>query len=175
MKRGPALLAVLLWIPVAVTAQTGATAQVERGRQLFLKSSKGVACATCHSLEGAGTAVGPDLTRLASVIGPRVLVTTIQMTMTAYVQEVRTTDGRTFPGIQKQKDGETVQIYDLSRSPATLLKMRSSEIVSMKPNTAWTHPPTSAGYSDGELADVVAYLKYVSTGVLKEVTAGELR
>jgi len=35
-------------------------AQIERGRQWFLHSSKGLACATCHSLEGNGNAIGPD-------------------------------------------------------------------------------------------------------------------
>jgi len=36
-------------------------------------------------------------------------------------------------------------------------------------------PPASAGYTDAELADIIAYLKFASTGVVKEVTVGELR
>jgi putative heme-binding domain-containing protein len=149
-------------------------AQTERGRQWFLNSSKGLACATCHSLEGSGNAVGPDLTRLASVIGPRGLVMTIRMTMTAYVQQVQLRDGRTFPGIQKAKDGDVLEIFDLSATPAVLLKLKSSDVSSMKANTTWSHPPTSAGYTPEELADIISYLKFVATGVAQEVTAKDL-
>jgi mono/diheme cytochrome c family protein len=45
-------------------AAAGPKEQIDRGRELFLHSEKGTACATCHVLEGQGTAVGPDLTRL---------------------------------------------------------------------------------------------------------------
>jgi len=173
MKR--VLLCVFLMSPIALIAQTGSNAQVDRGRDWFLHSSKGLACATCHSLEGKGTAVGPDLTRLAGVIGPRGLVMTIQMSMTAYVQHIELKNGRSFPGIQKEKDGDLLTIYDLSKTPAVEMKIKSSDVASMKANTKWTHPPASAGYTDAELADIIAYLKFASTGVVKEVTVGELR
>ena len=42
--------------------------QVERGRELFLNSPKGIPCATCHTMAGLGNAVGPDLKPLASVV-----------------------------------------------------------------------------------------------------------
>jgi len=118
--------------------------------------------------------VGPDLTRLASVVGPRGLVMTINMSMTAYVQEVELRNGRRFPGIQKEKNGDTLTIYDLSKTPAALLKVNSNEVASMKPNTKWTHPPASAGYTQQELADIIAYLKYASTGIVKDVSVSEL-
>ncbi len=123
-------------------------AQVERGRDWFLHSSKVLACATCHALEGKGTAAGPDLTRLASVIGPRGLLMTIQMSMTAYVQQFELTNGRRFPGIQKEKNGELLTIFDLSRTPPAELKLKQDDVASMKANTVWRHPPASADYSD---------------------------
>ena len=170
-----ALLCIFLAGPVALVAQNVSNAQIDRGRDWFLHSSKGVACATCHSLEGKGDAVGPDLTRLAGVVGPRGLVMTIQMSMTAYVQHIELKNGRNFPGIQKEKDGDILTIYDLSKTPAVEMKIKSGEVASMKANTKWTHPPASAGYTDSELADIIAYLKFASTGVVKEVTVGELR
>jgi mono/diheme cytochrome c family protein len=150
------------------------TAQTQRGRELFLHSPKGLACATCHSLDGNGNSIGPDLTRLGSVVGPKGLVMTIQMTMTAYVQEIQLQNGRAFPGIQKGKEGDLFEIYDLSKTPAILLKLKASDVASMKPNTKWSHPPTSAGYTPNELADIIAYLKFVSTGVAKEVKVTDL-
>jgi len=172
MKR--ALLCMSLIGAVTLIAEDAPNAQIQRGRDWFLHSSKGLACATCHSLEGQGTAVGPDLTRLAGVIGPRGLVMTIQMSMTAYVQQIELKNGRSFPGIRKEKNGDTLTIFDLSRTPAVELKVKSDDVASMKPNTKWTHPPASAGYTDPELADIIAYLKFAATGVVKEVGVSEL-
>jgi len=171
MKRS--LLCISLLCASRMLAGDAPSTQIQRGRELFLNSPKGLACATCHSLEGHGNSIGPDLTRLASVVGPRGLVMTIRMSMTAYVQEV-SANGRTFPGIQKQKDGDILQIYDLSKVPAVLLELKSGDVSSMKPNTKWTHPPTSAGYTDEELADLIAYLKYAATGVAGEVAVKDL-
>lgn len=149
------------------------TAQAQRGRDLFTNSPKGTPCGTCHFMDGAGTAVGPDLTKLASVVGPRGLVMTIQMSMTAYVQDVRTPTGN-FPGIQKEKNGETLQIWDLSKIPPVLRTLQSNEINSMKQNERWKHPPTAAGYSSQELADIIAFLKWASNGSQKEITPADV-
>lgn len=163
----------LIWLPVAAYGQ-GATAQVERGRQLFQQSPKGLACATCHSMEGHGNAIGPDLKTLASVVGPRGLIMTIQMSMTAYVREYSNPNGTTFPGIQKSKANGVVEVWDLSKVPGVLRTLKESEISSVKPNSKWKHPPSSADYSQQELADIAGYLKFASTGVAKEVGVGEL-
>lgn len=174
MKQTPLFVLFLCGSALTLMGADAPTAQTQRGRELFLHSPKGLACATCHSLEGNGNSIGPDLTRLASVVGPKGLVMTIQMTMTAYVQEIWLQNGHVFPGIQKSKEGEIVEIYDLSKTPAVLLKLKASDVASMKPNTKWSHPPTSAGYSQDELADIIAYLKFVATGVAREVKTSEL-
>lgn len=152
-----------------------ATAQVERGRQLFSRVNRGAACTTCHSMEGAGNAVGPDLKKLASVVGPRGLATTIQMTMTCYVQEVKLTNGHTFPGMEKSKANGVVEMWDLTKMPATLVTLKQNEIESQKTNTTWGHPPAKAGFKPQELADLIAYLKAVSTGTAKIVGTDELQ
>ena len=149
------------------------TPQAERGRELFLKSPKGTACQTCHSLVGLGTAVGPDLSKLASVIGPRGLVTAIQMTVTAYVQNVKVSGG-TFPGIQKQKQGDEIEIWDLGQTPPALRKLTSKQIVSMTQNRNWKHPPASAGYTSQELADLIGFLKWAATGSQKEIKVADI-
>lgn len=148
--------------------------QVDRGHDYFLKSPKGLACATCHSIDGEGTATGPNLKRLASVVGPRGLMKTIEMTRTVYVQEIETKDGRTFPGIQKDIKGDVIQIWDLSMTPPVLCALRTGDIVSMKENTTWRHPPALAGYTPQELADIIGFLKYAATGEQHEITPGDL-
>ena len=160
MQNFPSLILGALILPLFVHGQSNRpplTPQAQRGQALFQKSPKGVACGTCHTLGGIGTAVGPDLSKLASAATPRGLVMAIEMTMTAYVQQVKTAKSE-FPGIQKQKVGDTA----------------SADIRSMRGNEKWAHPPTAAQYNAQELADIIGFLKFASTGLQKEVTPAEL-
>jgi len=175
MNSSPLLILGALILPLLAFGQSSPplTPQAQRGQALFQKSPKGVACGTCHTLGGIGTAVGPDLTRLSSAASPRGLVMAIEMTMTAYVQHVKTAKGE-FPGIQKQKMGDTFEIWDLSKLPPVLRTFSSSEIFSMRGNEKWVHPPAAAHYNRQEMADIVGFLKFASNGGQKEVTAAEL-
>ena len=150
-------------------AQDKRPAQVQRGQELFEKSPKGIACATCHKVKGIGTAVAPDLLTLAGVVGSHGLVKTIQMASTEYVQDVKTADGKNFPGIQKQKQGEELQIWDLGQTPPVLRILASKDVTSMVRETKWKHPPTSAGYTSQELADIIGFLKYSANGAKTEI------
>jgi mono/diheme cytochrome c family protein len=150
-----------------------ATAQSLRGRELFLKSPKGTACATCHTMDGVGTSVGPDLTRLASVATPHSMVATIKMTMTNEVQLVKTADGK-FPGILKQKQGDDIEIWDLSKMPPVLQKLAAKQVVSMERDVVWRHPPALADYNAQELADIIGFLRWASTGSQKEIKAADV-
>lgn len=173
MQRACLLLfASALTIHVAVSQSL--PPQVVRGKELFLKSPKGVACATCHVLEGAGTAIGPDIKQIASVVGSHGIVKTIQMQATAYVQQVKTASGESFAGIQKQKQGDELQIWDLSKNPPELRKFASKDVTSMTGDHKWKHPPATAGYTSKEVADLIGYLKFVATGSRKELTVEDV-
>jgi mono/diheme cytochrome c family protein len=150
-----------------------APAQAQRGRELFVKSPKGTACATCHFLDGVGTAVGPDLSKFASVATPHSLVATIKMTMTNEVQLVKTADGK-FPGILKEKQGDDFEFWDLSKIPPVLQKLTAKQITSMDRDTVWKHPPALADYNAQELADIIGFLRWASTGSQKEIKASEV-
>ena len=147
--------------------------QVERGRELFLNSPKGRPCATCHAMAGLGNAVGPDLKPLASVVPPRGMVMAIKMDLTQNVQDVKTAAG-TFPGILKQKEGDEVQVWDLSKMPPELRKMPVKDVLSMVRTEKWGHPPTSAEYTSQELADIIGFLKWAANGSAKEVKVDDI-
>src|SRR5271167_3184331 len=115
------------WLLTAAEDKRPATPQAQRGRELFLKSPKGVACATCHTMDGIGTAIGPDLSRMASIATAHSMVATIKMTMTNEVQLVKTAGGKV-PGILKSKQGDSVEIWDLGKIPPVLHKLSSQEI-----------------------------------------------
>ena len=163
----------LLSLSVATAAEP-LTPQVTRGRELFLHSPKGTACGTCHSMGGLGTAVGPNLTTLASSVGPRGLVMTFKMTVYAYAKDYKLAGGGTFPGIEKQKVGDAIEIWDLGQKPPELRKMASKDIVSVKQTQLWKHPPAGAGYTSQEFADVVGFLKWAATGSVKEIKPSDV-
>ena len=175
MQHSPLLLLSALILPLVAPGQTRPllTPQAQRGQALFQKSPQGVACGTCHTLGALGTAIGPDLSKLAAAAPPRALVMAMEITETAYVQQVKTTQGE-FPGIQKQKVGDKLEIWDLGKLPPTLRTFAAADIQNMKPSEKWVHPPAAAHYNNQELADIIGFLKFVATGLQKEVTPGEL-
>jgi hypothetical protein len=95
------------------------------------------------------------------------------MTMTNYVQSFKTEDG-SFPGMLKDKQGDESQIYDLSQTPPVLRKLTSKQIVSIERDQSWKHPPASVSYTSQELADLIGFLRWASTGSEKEVKASEV-
>ena len=146
------------------------TPQIERGKELFTNAKKGVACKTCHHLAGIGTAIAPDLTNMASNGSVHSIVMTMHMTMTEHVYRIKTA-GNSFPGILKQKYADRVEYYDLSSIPPVLRTLYVNQIVSAERDESWKHPPAKANYSQQELADLISYLKFVTTGSKNDIDA----
>jgi len=147
-------------------------AQAARGQAAFLDESVPAHCGGCHALAKQGTAVGPDLSRLAR-LNARAIVMAIRATRTQYVQWVKLKNGKEFPGMPSAKDETTVSYYDMSVTPPELKKLDKSEIASTVDNSTWKHPPESAGYSPQQLADIIAYIKWASYGDTKGVSTAD--
>lgn len=156
-----------------LAADKAMSPQVERGREIFLHSAKGIACATCHQMAGLGTAVAPDLSVLAGAATVHSLVATIRMTMTNTVLLVKTSDG-SFPALLKQKQGDESEFWDLSQTPPVLRKLAAKDIVSSDRDTKWQHPPAKADYTAQELADVITFLRWASLPSAKDVSVSEI-
>jgi mono/diheme cytochrome c family protein len=159
-------LAAFVWTLAA--QQHGIPPQAQRGRELFAKSEKG-ACAACHELGGVGTAVGPDLKTLSSAVGPHGIVMAMHMTLPAYVKEVSLKDGASFPAMEKGAQGDQTELWDLSQTPPALRKIATKDIGASKQSTTWKHPPAMVEYTSQELADLVGFLKWASTGSSKVI------
>jgi putative heme-binding domain-containing protein len=147
-------------------------AQAARGQAAFFDENVAAHCGGCHSLAHKGTAVGPDLTRLAH-LNARAIVMAIRATRTQYVQWIKLKNGKEFPGMPGAKDETTVQYFNLSATPPELKKLDKSEIASAGDNATWKHPPESAGYTAQQLADVIAYIKWASYGDTKGVSPAD--
>ena len=174
-------LAVLLFQAAAGTPQTepaqattfSGPPQAQRGYKLFFESTKGQPCGACHVLAGRGTPAGPDLKAVAR-LPARAFVMAIKSTRTQYVQKVEPKTGDPFPAMKVKEDDKVVELYDLSKTPPELRKIEKAEISSMKDNDSWKHPPSSLEYTNEELADIIAFIKWVGYRHSAGVKASEL-
>jgi len=124
----------------AVAADATLPAQAARGQAFFFDETAARHCGSCHTLANKGTAVGPDLTRLAR-LNARAIVTAIRATRTQYVVNVKLKDGTEFPGIPGAKDDARAQYYDLSATPPALRKVAAKDVAGVSDNAMWKHPP----------------------------------
>lgn len=152
-------------------------AQAARGQALFFDETGARHCGSCHALAHKGTAVGPDLTRLAH-LNAHAIVSAIRGTRTQYVLNIKLKDGTEFPGMPAAKPGAKddagAQYYDLSATPPALRKIALKDIAGVVDNASWKHPPESAGYTAPQLADVIAYIKWASYGDTKGVNPADI-
>jgi len=156
----------MVWLSVLLFLQAAApTPQIDRGQTLFY-AEKG--CGGCHALKGHGTAVGPDL-RVLGKVGVRALVTAIRATRTEYVETIKLKSGDQFPGMKVSADATTLQYYDLSKTPPELKKFAPADVESKTDNSVWKHPPSTGGYTDQQIADIVAYVRWAATGDRKAI------
>jgi putative heme-binding domain-containing protein len=145
--------------------------QAERGRKVFLQRN----CAQCHRFDGHGTAVGPDLTAIAR-LSPRAIALTVLATRTQNVISMKLKSGETFPAIKAGSGDDAVMpVYDLRKTPPELRKIERAQVESTRDNEAWKHPPSTTEMPDDQLADVIAYLRWVAVRDRKGVDPSEVR
>ena len=162
----------MIWI-VLLMAQAAVPSQTERGEALFFDAQNG--CGSCHALKGKGTAVGPDLTGLGR-LGPQGIAMAARSTVTQYVQVVRLkSGGGGFPAMPGKKDDKVVVLFDLSKNPPEKKEVAPSDIASMTANDVWKHPPAAKKIGNEQLADIVAYIKYATTGSKRVVDPADVQ
>jgi mono/diheme cytochrome c family protein len=162
----------MFWI-VLFLAQAAVPSQTERGEALFFDAQHG--CGSCHALKGKGTAVGPDLTGMGR-LGPQAIAMATRSTMTQYVLVVKLkSGGGGFPAMMGKKDDKIVVLFDLSKDPPEKKEVAPGDIASSGNNDIWKHPPAANKIDAEKLADIVAYIKYATTGSKKAVDPADVR
>ena len=81
--------------------------------------------------------------------------------------------GESFPGMAGPKEGDTVTLFDLSKTPAEKKVVPAGDVSSTSGNDQWKHPPAVAKISPEKLADILAYIKFAATGSKKAVDPSE--
>lgn len=149
---------------VESTASSSTTGSAQAGKALFFDSSQSRSCHHCHSLQGEGTSIGPDLSKVASR-SPRELFLNIILPRDAKdprYSSLRVTlrNGEKIVGIKKEEDAESIRIIDTAELPAVLRTIQRTEIVSVEVVDQSIMPKDYASiYTMKQLLDLVTYLK----------------
>ena len=142
-----------------------------KGRELF--QTKG-SCMSCHTLEGQGLAIGPDLTDIGrrrsvaflrrSLVDPAADVpqsfnahrAEINLPLNFLFVRVKTKAGKDVAGIRVNENTDSIQLRDLTGAIWSFYKSELAEL--HKDKGASPMPPYGAVFTPAEMNDVIAYL-----------------
>ena len=140
-------------------------AEEKRGRALFFDLTNEKRCAVCHRIGSRGAAIGPELTAAAlkkTAVELRRDITDPGVEVAQGFEQtiVTATDGNRAAGIQKDRSGERIQIYDTASLPPPLRTFYKDQIKSVAHRSASSMPGGySEMYSSEELDAIVAFLQ----------------
>jgi putative membrane-bound dehydrogenase-like protein len=132
------------------------TPDAGRGKLVFERT-----CAACHTYNGTGGHVGPDLSGVhnqpAEALLLNILVPNYEIAAGYQPYELETTDGRSFSGWLAAESDVSVTLRTLTGADETVLRSRIHTLktsgVSLMPDGL------ESGMSNQELADLIGYLK----------------
>lgn len=136
----------------------------QAGKALFFDSSQPKSCHACHSFQGEGTPIGPDLSAAASrsaralflsIIVPREIKDTKYGTITVSLR-----NGEKIAGVKKEEDDESLRVYDTTELPAVLRTIQKTDVAKVEYANESVMPRDYASrYTLKQLLDLVAFLK----------------
>ena len=133
----------------------------EEGQELFFDEESNAGCARCHTVEGKGGDVGPELTtvagtRTAKFIVESILEPSAQIASGYEPYLVETTDGRLLTGILKE---DTPQHVSLKTDTGELLTIPRAEVKEVVPQEISIMPGSFADdLNVQEFHDVLAFV-----------------
>ena len=169
LKTGKSVLRILVYsVSTSVAFGQGATpaeyetfamshaGNVERGKTAFM------VCATCHSIDGTGSKIGPDLGRIGDNFRRQDLIRAIlepsaSVAVGYGATSIETKTGETQLGIVKSATADAVEMMGvdgkLVKIPVSEIKSQQQLDVSLMP--AGLH----AGFSQEGFADLISYVE----------------
>ncbi|MDQ6632101.1 MAG: c-type cytochrome, partial [Verrucomicrobiota bacterium] len=129
-----------------------------RGRELFFTKAT---CFACHTVQGRGGRVGPDLSKIGAIRAPQDLLEAIVFPSASFARGfepflIVTKDDEVHPGIISRETADAIYFYDSSRIETRILR---AEIKEVRPGTVSVMPEgLEAQLSRQELGDIVAFL-----------------
>jgi putative heme-binding domain-containing protein len=158
---------------VVINDSSDLRGDAEAGRLLFFDSAQMQNCRVCHTVQGRGGKIGPDLTELAGK-SPREILQGIVAPHAAIDEKyaaivVTTRSGEKFTGLKRDEDETMIRFYDTSSLPPVSRAFAKPEVAKVeKLNTSAMPGDYAAKYSLKQLLDLVSFLKSSNVG-LKEL------
>lgn len=143
-------------VPLAGNAQAG--------KALFFDSSQPKSCHACHSFNGEGTPIGPDLSAAASR-SPRDLFLSIILAREPKDSQyaaitVALRNGEKIVGVKKEEDAESLRVYDTTELPAVLRTVQKTDVAKVEyANESVMPKDYASAYTMKQLLDLVAFLR----------------
>lgn len=137
---------------------------VEAGRLLFFDSAETQNCRVCHTVQGRGGRIGPDLTVLANR-SPREILQSIVAPHNRIDEKyamiaITTRGGERFAGVKRDENETMIRLYDTSSLPPVSRAFAKSEVAKVEKLNASAMPADYASrYSFKQLLDLVSFLK----------------
>lgn len=161
----------------AESTAAASTGSAQAGKSLFFDSSHSKSCRQCHSFQGEGTPIGPDLSKVGSR-SPRELLMSI--VLPRYVKfgpysplKLTLKNGDKIIGIKKEEDDESIRVYDTTELPAVVRTIQKTDVVKLDSTGESVMPKDYASiYTMRQLLDLVTFLK--STDSKSPVTLRDL-
>jgi putative membrane-bound dehydrogenase-like protein len=130
-----------------------------RGRSVFLGPKSG--CTACHTVQGQGGRVGPDLSKIGSIRSSRDLLEAVVFPSATFARGfepvlIRTRDGGVLDGIVARETADAIVLFTAERSEKRIPREAIAELresrVSVMPQGL------DAQIGTEELRDLIAYL-----------------
>lgn len=136
------------------------------GERVFFDATQAHSCGGCHSLQGRGRRVGPDLMTKLRGKAPReifekIVIVPHRSADPAYVNvEIALRSGERIRGIKAEESGGELRIYDTSVLPPAVRSLPKADITSITPVGGSAMPSDYASRLPlKHLLDLVAFLR----------------
>lgn len=135
--------------------------EIQRGRELFFANKKAI-CATCHTIQGQGGKIGPDLSKIGAIRAPRDLLEAIVFPSASFARgyepfAVATSDGQVHTGIIGRETADAVYLVNSNRVE---VRIERAAIESLRQAAVSIMPEgMDAQLSRQDLADLIAFLQ----------------
>jgi hypothetical protein len=161
----------MIWLSVLLFMQASAPdKQIERGQTLFLCGDR---LRHVSRLEGRARPSG----RISGLWGGRRASGGHRHPRLAHGirRDHKAERGRSVPGHEGRLDGRHhAAILRSVQDAARTAEIRPGDVESKSDNSIWKHPPSTGTYTNQQIADIVAYVRWAATGERKAVDPSDV-
>jgi putative heme-binding domain-containing protein len=165
--------------PVKESSATALRGDAQAGQAIFFDSANEKSCRACHTIQGRGGKLGPDLSNLGNKTARQlfqlVVIPHTNVAANFATLALTTKSGERIVGIKREEDDEAIKIYDTSTLPPVSRTFQKSDIAKTEQTSASIMPNDYASrYTLKQLLDLIAFLKSSDLAAKANVTLKDL-